>query len=189
MISINDVRSGMAVEIDGDLYICIEHLHVKPGKGAAFVRTKLKKLKDGNVLEKTFRAGEKIIRAYLEGKKMQFIYGQDNDFVFMDQSNYEQWHISAADIRQGVEYLKEGQEVEVLFYQSKPIGVDLPIVVELTVQMTDPGYKGDTVSGATKQAVMETGAKVLVPLFIDIGDVIRIDTRSGEYLERIKVNR
>ncbi|MBT9174783.1 MAG: Elongation factor P [candidate division WS2 bacterium] len=186
MISINDVRSGMAIELDGDLYICVEHLHVKPGKGAAFVRTRLKNLKDGTILEKTFRAGEKIIRAYLEGKKMQYLYRQDGDYIFMDQSNYEQWHIKKDDFRQGVEFLKEGLEAEVLFYQGKPIGVDLPIVVELIVQETDPGFKGDTVSGATKQAVLETGAKISVPLFVEIGDIIRIDTRSGEYLERIK---
>ncbi|MBT9164395.1 MAG: Elongation factor P [candidate division WS2 bacterium] len=186
MISINDVRSGMAIELDGDLYICVEHLHVKPGKGAAFVRTRLKNLKDGTILEKTFRAGEKIIRAYLEGKKMQYLYRQDDDYIFMDQSNYEQWHIKKDDFRQGVEFLKEGLEADVLFYQGKPIGVDLPIVVELIVQETDPGFKGDTVSGATKQAVLETGAKISVPLFVEIGDIIRIDTRSGEYLERTK---
>ncbi len=159
---------------------------MKPGKGAAFVRTRLKKLKDGTVLEKTFRAGEKIIRAYLEEKKMQFLYHQDDNYIFMDQSNYEQWHIKEDDFKQGVEFLKEGLEADVLFYQSKPIGVDLPIIVELLVQETEPGFKGDTVSGATKQAVLETGVKISVPLFIEIGDIIRVDTRTGEYLERTK---
>ncbi len=186
MISVNELRPGMAIELDGELYVCIEYLHVKPGKGSAFVRTKLKGLKEGSVIDKTFRAGEKVIKAFLESKKMQYLYNSKHEYIFMDQDTYEQWHLIEEDFKQGVQFLKESMEADILFYQGKPIGVELPIFVELAITETDPGFKGDTVSGGTKPATLETGAIVQVPLFIEQGDVIKLDTRTGEYIERVR---
>jgi len=185
MISTNDFRPGMTVEIDGEIYAVIEFLHVKPGKGSAFVRTKLKNIKTLAVIERTFRAGEKFLRAILERREMQYLYNQDNIYFFMDTTSYEQVSLPKETVGGGVKFLKENITVYVVFHNNNPIGVELPITVELEVVSTEPGFKGDTVTGGNKPATLETGAVIQVPLFVNIGDIIKIDTRTGEYLERV----
>lgn len=171
--------------MDGEVWLIIEFQHVKPGKGGAFVRTKLKKLKDGKVLEKTFRAGERVEPAYVEKKKLQFVYRQGDEVVLMDMDSYEQLHVSEAVIGVGAKYLKEEMELTALVVDDEPIGYEVPNFVELVVTETDPGYKGDTVSGSTKPAKLESGASVLVPFHINEGDIVKIDTRTDSYLERV----
>lgn len=185
MISCNDFRTGMTVEIDGELYQVIEFLHVKPGKGAAFVRTKIKNIKTGYSLERTFRGGEKIMRAHIEHRKMQYTYVDGTFYHFMDIESYEDIAIEEALLGDDKKWLKDGTEVEVAFHNDAPIGVEIPNFIELKVTETEPGFKGDTATGATKPAIMETGAVVNVPLFVEIGNVLQIDTRSGEYLRRV----
>ena len=185
MISVNDLRTGLTIEVDGDLMSVVEFLHVKPGKGAAFVRTKLKNVKNGSVREMTFRAGEKVARAHIETKEMQFMYRTGDEFSFMDTETYEQITLSSDYLGEAPKWLKDNTVIGIQFYQNSPIGIDLPTFVELRVIQTDPGVRGDTVSGATKPATMETGVIVQVPLFVNEGDVIRIDTRSGGYLSRV----
>ncbi len=184
MISTNQFKNGMTIEIDGALYAIINFQHVKPGKGGAFVRTKLKNVKTGAVVDKTFRAGEKVEQARLESKKMQFLYNDQEMYHFMDLQNYDQIVLSKEQLAEALLYLKENIEVVVSMYEEKPIGVELPIFVELEVKETEPGVKGDTVSGGNKPATLETGAIVQVPLFINIGDVIKVDTRTGGYITR-----
>lgn len=184
MISVNDFKTGVTVELDGQVYQVVEFQHVKPGKGAAFVRAKLKNVKTGGVVEKTFRGGEKLHRAHLDKRGMQYLYKDGDAYVFMDNDNYEQINIAAADIGDGVKWLMENMNIQVLMYQSEIMGVEMPNFVELTVVETEPGVKGDTATGATKLAKLESGASVQVPLFINEGDRLRIDTRSGEYMER-----
>ena len=171
--------------MDGDVWVILEFQHVKPGKGGAFVRTRLKKLKDGKVLEKTFRSGEKVEPAYIEKKKLQFVYRQANDVVLMDMDTYEQMQVSEEEIGPGAKYLKEEMELTSLVVDDATIGYELPNFVELLVVETDPGYKGDTVSGSTKPAKLESGASVLVPFHINEGDMIKVDTRTDSYLERV----
>jgi elongation factor P len=184
MISVNDFRTGLTIEIDGELYTVVEFLHVKPGKGSAFVRSKLKNIRTGYVTEKTFNAGEKVSLARIETRPMQYLYKSDSDYVFMDMENYEQLTVNEELLGDGIKYLKENMEVLVQIYEGKPIGVTLPNTVELEVVETAPGFKGDTAAGGSKPAKLETGAVVNVPFFINEGDIIQVDTRTGEYLKR-----
>jgi elongation factor P len=185
MITTNEFRTGATIELDGDIYTIIDFQHVKPGKGAAFVRTKLKNIKTGGTVERTFRAGEKLARAHIERREMQFLYFSGDEYVFMDISNYEQIHLTKEDIGEGIWYLKENTIIGVMIYQLTPIGVDLPNTVDLMVTDTAPGVKGDTAAGGTKPATLETGYVVQVPFFVNEGDVLRIDTRSGQYVMRV----
>ena len=184
MISSNDFRTGTTIEIDGQVWRVVEFLHVKPGKGSAFVRTKLKSVQNGNVVEKTFRAGESVQQAILEKSNLQHTYVEAGDYVFMDMNSFEETRLTSNQIGDGSKYLKEGMEVNVVFWDGKVLEVELPISVSLKVKETDPGVKGDTASGGTKPAILETGAQVMVPLFITVGEVIRVDTRNDSYLGR-----
>ncbi len=185
MISTSEFKTGMTIEFDGDLFVIVEFQHVKPGKGAAFVRTKLKNIKTGGVTERTFRAGEKVDRAIMERKEMQYMYDSGDDLFFMDTETYEQITIDRERLGNDVKYLKENTNISVVFYREQIVGIELPFFVELAVVETEPGIKGDTASGGSKPAKVETGAVVQVPFFINVGDVLRIDTRSGEYMERV----
>lgn len=184
MISSNDFRTGVSIELDGSVWRVVEFLHVKPGKGSAFVRTKLKNVQGGNVIEKTFRAGETVPQANLEKKNMQHTYRDGDDLVFMDMETYEEVRMTAAQVGARVKYLREEMEVNVVRWGEKILEVELPNSVVLEVTQTDPGVKGDTATGGTKPAIVETGAQVMVPLFISIGERIKIDTRSDSYLGR-----
>ncbi len=184
MISTNEFKNGITIEVDGSMYQIVEFLHVKPGKGAAFVRTKLKNVETGNSVEKTFRAGEKFPKANLEKKEMQYLYKSDKDYIFMDNTTYDQITLTADQIGDGIKYLKENMVVSVVQCQNKLIGVDLPNFVELQVIDTPPSEKGNTAQGGTKPATLETGAVVNVPFFISNGEMIRIDTRTNSYLDR-----
>ena len=185
MISVNDLKTGLTLEIDNGLWNVVEFMHVKPGKGAAFVRTKLKNAETGNVVEKTFRAGEKVAKATLDKREMQYLYKEGNDFIMMDLESYEQLAVTQAQIGDGVKYLKENMNILVLLHDSKIIGIDVPNHVELTVTDTPPAERGNTSQGSTKPATLETGAVVQVPFFVMNGDVIRVDTRTNEYLDRV----
>jgi len=184
MISTNDFQTGLTIEFEGELYTVLEFQHVKPGKGQAFVRSKLKNLRTGSTIEHTFRAGEKVPKAHLERKEMEYLYRDDDFFYLMDSETYEQITLPAEKIGTGAKYLKENDRLNLVMYGDEVIDVDLPVTVTLQVTDTEPGIKGDTASGASKAATMETGLVVQVPLFINNGDLIRIDTRSGEYIER-----
>ena len=184
MISSNDFRTGTTIELDGQVWRVVEFLHVKPGKGSAFVRTKLKSVQSGNVVEKTFRAGESVQQAILEKSNLQHTYVESGDYVFMDMISFEETRLSNEQIGKGAKYLKEGMEVNVIFYNGKVLEVELPISITLKVTETDPGVKGDTASGGTKPAILETGAQVMVPLFISVGEMIKVDTRNDSYLGR-----
>lgn len=184
MISVNDLKTGLTLEIDNNLWSVIEFLHVKPGKGAAFVRTKLKNVTTGQVVEKTFRAGEKVARAMLDRRDMQYLYKEGTEYVMMDMQSYEQLPVSEAQIGDGMKYLKENMQLSILLYDGKIIGVDMPTHVELEIVDTPPSDKGNTAQGGTKRATTETGAVVNVPFFVVNGDKIRVDTRTNEYLDR-----
>ena len=184
MISVNDLKNGLTLELDNGLWSVVEFLHVKPGKGAAFVRTKLKNVESGNVIEKTFRAGEKVGKATLDRREMQYLYKEGADFVMMDMESYEQLPLTEIQVGDGIKYLKENMVVQVLLHNNRVIGVDLPAHVELEVVDTPPAEKGNTAQGGTKPAKVETGAVVNVPFFVANGDMIRIDTRTNEYLDR-----
>lgn len=184
MISSNDFRPGVSIELDGGVWRVVEFLHVKPGKGAAFVRTKLKNVQTGNVVERTFRAGETVPQANLEKSTMQHTYKEGDNFVFMDMETYEETTLNASQIGDRVKYLKEGMEANVVRWNEQVMEVELPNSVVLEVTQTDPGVKGDTATGGTKPAIVETGAQVMVPLFISIGEKIKIDTRTDAYLGR-----
>ncbi|EKO40940.1 MAG: translation elongation factor P [Solidesulfovibrio magneticus str. Maddingley MBC34] len=184
MLSTTDFRRGLKIEMDGVPYEIVDFLHVKPGKGGAFIRTKLKNMINGRVVENTFRSGEKMVKPDLESKDMQYLYRESEDFVFMDMESYEQMHAGAAQLGEKGGYLKDGMELKMLLYKGQPLDIDLPASVVLEVSETEPGVKGDTVSGATKPAQLETGITVNVPLFINIGDKIKVDTRSGDYIGR-----
>lgn len=186
MITTNQLKIGMSLELeDGVLFEVLDFQHVKPGKGQAFVRTKLKNLKTGALVDRTFRAGEKVKSAHLDRRKLQHLYRDQDNFFFMDSQTYEQISLTGGQIGEKVKFLKENLEIDVLFYSKKPVGVELPVFVTLKVTQTVPGVKGDTVSGGTKPATLETGAQVQVPLFVEVGDVIKIDTRTGQYITRI----
>lgn len=187
MIATNNFKNGMTIELDGGVWTIVEFLHVKPGKGSAFVRTKLKNVESGNVVEKTFRAGEKVPQAIVEKREMQFLYRSGDELNVMDMETYDQIVLTAAQIgADRVKYLKENIIISVLKYDSRIIGIDIPFFVELAVVDTPPSEKGNTASGGTKPATTETGAIVQVPFFVNVGDVIRIDTRSNTYLDRAK---
>ncbi len=184
MISSNDFRPGVSIVLDGAVWRVVEFLHVKPGKGSAFVRTKLKNVKTGAVVERTFRAGETVPQANLEKTTMQHTYKEADDYVFMDMETYEEARLSEAQIGDKVKYLIEGMEVGVLTWEGQVLDVELPNFVVLEVIETDPGVRGDTATGGTKPAIVSTGAQVMVPLFISVGERIRIDTRTDSYLGR-----
>ncbi len=184
MISSNDFRTGTSIELDGSVWRVIEFLHVKPGKGSAFVRTKLKNVQTGSTVEKTFRAGETMPQAVLEKNTMQHTYKDGEQYVFMDMETYEESRLSEDQIGDRVKYLKAEMEVTVLMWNNRVLEVELPNSVTLEVTQTDPGVKGDTATGGTKPAIVETGAQVMVPLFISQGEKIKIDTRNDSYLGR-----
>jgi elongation factor P len=184
MISTADFRNGMTIEMDGTLYNIVYFQHVKPGKGGAFVRTKLKNLKTGAVIDKTFRAGEKVELAILDKRSMQYLYHEGGNLIFMDMETYEQMPISGEVVAEAEDFLKEGITVDISLYEGKPVGVEPPVFVELEVAETTPGVKGDTASGGSKPATLETGLVVNVPLFVETGNIIKVDSRSGEYVER-----
>ncbi len=185
MISAGEFRNGVTMEYEGNIYQVIEFQHVKPGKGAAFVRTKLKNLVSGAVVEKTFRPTEKMPKAHIDRKDMQYLYADGDLYNFMDTETYDQVAVSAADIGDTLKFVKENEVVKILSYNGNVFGVEPPLQVELTITATEPGFKGDTATGATKPATVETGATVNVPLFINEGEVIKVDTRTGEYLGRV----
>jgi elongation factor P len=184
MISVNDIRNGTTIEIDGQVFQVIEFQHVKPGKGAAFVRTKLRNVLNGGVVETTFRAGEKVAKAHIERRGYQYLYGGQGLFTFMNNETYEQVELTDAQIGEAKNYLLENMNVQIVDWSGTVIGVELPNTVELKVIETDPGFKGDTATGTTKAARLETGYMVNVPLFINQGDLLKIDTRTGDYLGR-----
>lgn len=184
MISTSDFRTGLTFELDNDIVALVEFQHVKPGKGAAFVRCKLRSLKTGSTVERTFRPGEKFPKAHVERKEMQYLYKEGDQWFFMDTETYDQISLLEADLENAPKYLKENMSTGILFYQGKIIGIDLPKQVELTVAATDPGIKGDTASGGSKPATMETGVVVQVPFFVNEGDMLIIDTRTGDYVGR-----
>jgi elongation factor P len=183
-VSTNDLKNGMSLDLPEGLFNVVEFQHVKPGKGGAFVRTKLKNLRSGAVIERTYRADEKLEQAIIDKRDMQFLYRDGTDYVFMDTTNYEQMQAPPDALGDAPNYLKEGDAVNLQMYNSEIVGVELPAAVELTVTETEPGMQGDRVSGARKPATLQTGHVVQVPLFVNIGDVIKVDTRSGEYLTR-----
>ena len=184
MITSNDLRPGMKILLDAAVYQVVEYQHHKPGKGGAIVRIKLKNLKTGSVVDRTLRPEEKVPLAEIEERKMQFLYRQEEMFHFMDTSNYEQISLRSNQLGSATNYLKEGDTISIQFHDEEPVDVVLPIFVELKVTKTDPGVRGDTASGGSKPAMMETGMVIQVPLFIDVGDKLRVDTRSGTYVER-----
>lgn len=185
MINVNDFRTGVTIELEGVPYQVVEFQHVKPGKGAAFVRAKLKNLQTGGTVERTFRGGEKVSKAHLDRRSMQYLYNDGDGYVFMDIENYEQTTITKEQIGDGIKWLLENMEIQVLMFQNRIIGLELPNFVELEVVDTEPGIKGDTATGATKNATLETGAVIQVPLFVNTGDRVRVDTRTSQYMERV----
>lgn len=184
MISSNDFKTGLTIEVDGDIFQIVEFQHVKPGKGSAFVRTKLKNVKTGGTIERKFNAGERVPRARLDRREMQYLYKDGEQFVVMDNESYEQIMLTEAQIGENVKWLKENMNLGILLFNNQVIGVDLPNTVELKVIETEPGVRGDTATGGSKAAVVETGASVQVPFFVNEGDVLIIDTRSGTYVSR-----
>ncbi len=185
MISAGEFRNGITFELEGNVFQIIEFQHVKPGKGAAFVRTKLKNVITGGVVEKTFRPTEKMPKAHIDRKDYEYLYADGDLYYFMDQETYEQMPLSADQLGDALKFMKENMVVKVLSYKGNVFGVEPPTFVELVVTETEPGFKGDTATGATKPATLETGATINVPLFIDEGTTIRVDTRTGEYMERV----
>ena len=184
MISSNDFRSGVTIELEGAVWRVVEFLHVKPGKGSAFVRTKLKKVQTGNVVERPFRAGETVPQATIEKRSMQHTYKEGEQYVFMDMETFEEVRLNPEQMGDRAKYIKEEMEINILFWNGQVLEVELPTSVVLEVIETDPGVKGDTATGGSKPAIVETGAQVMVPLFISIGERIKIDTRDGSYLGR-----
>ena len=184
MISTSDFRTGLTIEIEGDVYQVVDFQHVKPGKGAAFVRSKIKNLRTGAVVERTFNPGEKLPRARVERKEVQYLYNDGKEYNFMNMETYDQFGMSDDELGDAVKYLKENMVINILTFNERTIGVDLPNIVELEVVETAPGIKGDTATGGSKPAILETGATVNVPFFISIGDVLQIDTRTGHYIKR-----
>jgi elongation factor P len=186
LIDTSDFRNGLSIIQDNDIFTIVEFQHVKPGKGGAFVRTRLKNARTGAVIEKTFRAGEKMDQARLERKPMQYLYRQDDDYFLMNTETYDQLGVGESLIGPPAKYLKDGMEVMVVEHDGAIIGVEVPFFVELEVAETDPGVRGDTASGGSKPATLETGAVIQVPFFVDVGDKVKVDTRTDTYLERVK---
>ncbi len=185
MVSTSDLRKGIAIELDGELWQILDYHHIKMGRGSAQVRIKLRNVKRGQTVERSFQAGDKWPRAYLDRRQVQFLYRDGNDFHFMDTESYDQFTLSAEQLDDAVNYLKDGMLVDRTSYQGETIGVELPITVDMLVTETEPGFAGDTATGARKLATVETGLVVQVPLFVSEGDTIRIDTRTGEYQTRV----
>ncbi|UCD71933.1 MAG: elongation factor P [Syntrophobacterales bacterium] len=185
MPTTSEFRKGLKIELDGEPFIIIDFQHVKPGKGGAFLRTKLKSLLTGNILEQTFRSGERVRSPDIEEKEVQYLYQNGENYYFMDKESYWQFELTEDQLGSNRDFLQENVTVTVLFHNKNPIGVELPIFVEIRIERTEPGVRGDTASGGTKPARLETGAVVQVPLFLEEGDIIKIDTRTGEYVERI----
>ena len=183
-ITTNDLKNGMSLNLSEGLFQVVEFQHVKPGKGGAFVRTTLRNVRTGGQLEKTFRAGEKVEQAMIDKREMQYLYRDGADYVFMDTETYEQMHVAPGSLGSAADYLRETDNAVLQMYGTEIVGVDLPAAVELKVAETEPGVQGDRVSGARKPATLETGKVVQVPLFVNVGDVLRIDTRSGDYITR-----
>jgi elongation factor P len=184
MVNTNQFKNGMHIEIDGDVWRIVEFQHVKPGKGGAFVRTKVKNIGSGAVVDRTFRAGEKFSRVHTEVKSVQYLYDAGDDVVFMDEETYEQIHLARGSVEDDLQFLLPSGSVPMLTVDGKPAGLQLPASVELTVTSTEPGVKGDTVSNVTKPATLETGAVVQVPLFVNVGDRLKVDTREKRYISR-----
>lgn len=184
MISVNDFKTGLTIGVDGNIFRVIEFQHVKPGKGAAFVRSKLRNLRNGNVTEKTFRAGEKVEKAQIDNRKMQYLYASGDQYSFMDMETYEQIELAESQLEYELKYLLENMEVQILSYEGEILGVTLPNTVELVVAETEPGIKGDTASGGSKPAKMETGLVVNVPFFVNENDKLIINTEDGSYVSR-----
>ena len=185
MISAGEFRNGITIELDGNIYVISDFQHVKPGKGAAFVRTTLRGLIGGGVVERTFRPTEKMPRAHIDRKDMQYLYNDGQLYYFMDTESFEQMEVDASDVGSTLSFVKENEMIKILSHNNQVIGIEPPMFVELAVSETEPGFKGDTAQGATKPATVETGAQVKVPLFINVGDTVKIDTRTGEYLGRV----
>ena len=186
MYSTSDFRKGLKVEIAGEPYVIVDFQHVKPGKGGAFVRTRLKSLVTGNVIDQTFRSGDRVDKPDLEEREMQFLYETAGEYHFMDTKTFEQLFLTADQMGESKDFLKENLVIKALFHNKRPIGIEVPMFVELKVVKSEPGVKGDTASGATKPATLESGAVIQVPLFVEEGDMIRVDTRTGEYITRVK---
>jgi len=184
VISVNDFKTGLTIEVDGEIYTVLDFQHVKPGKGAAFVRSKLRNLRNGNIVDKTFRAGETVGRAHVENRPAQYLYNSGDEYVFMDTETFDQFTLSRQQLEWELNFLKENMTVNIASYQGEIIGITLPNSVELKVVETEPGVRGNTATGATKNAKLETGLNVQVPLFINEGDVLLIDTRDGRYISR-----
>ena len=184
-LSINEIKNGVTILVDGDVYMVVDFQHVKPGKGAAFVRTKMRNLKNSNILERTFRGDEKIDEAFIEERKLQYQYSAGDLFHFMDQENYEDVAMSKETLGDRVKFLKDNIDANAYFYKGEVLYVNLPNFVQYTVTHTEPGIKGDTAKSGTKPATIDSGANIQVPLFINQGDVIKVDTRSGSYVERV----
>lgn len=185
MVSAGDFKNGLTVEIEGTVYQILEFQHVKPGKGAAFVRTKLKNIINGGVVEKTFRPTEKFENAHIDRKEMQYLYNDGDLYYFMDTETFDQIAVNADTVGDSLKFVKENENVKVSSYQGSVFAIEPPLNVELVITETEPGFKGDTAQGATKPAIVETGAQVMVPLFVEQNDKIKIDTRTGEYLSRV----
>jgi elongation factor P len=186
MYSTADFRKGLKIEWEGTPYIIVDFQHVKPGKGGAFVRTKIKNLINGRVIDQTFRSGEKVDKPDLQEKDMQYLYAEGDQYCFMDNESFEQIYLTAEQLGDGKDFLQDNLNLKVIYYKDQPITIDLPTFVELTVENTEPGFKGDTASGGSKPATLETGAVIQVPLFIEVGDRLKVDTRTGSYVERVK---
>lgn len=184
MISTNEFKTNVTVTIDGDAWQVVEFQHVKPGKGAAFVRAKMRNLCTGSVVERTFNAGERLPKAHIDRREMQYLYEGDGLYNFMDNESFEQVELTKEQLGSAVNFLKENMDVKIMIYNDRILGIDLPNTVDLRVVETDPGIRGDTATGGSKQAKLDTGYTVKVPLFINEGDILRIDTRTGEYIER-----
>ena len=184
MISVNEFKNGLTIEVDGELWRVVEFQHVKQGKGSAFVRSKLKNLRTGAVQEKTFRAGEKVNQAQIDRKKMQYLYADGDNYVFMDTNTYEQLELPGSQIEEELKYMKENMVISIIMFGTETLGVELPNTVDLEVKETEPGIKGDTSSGGSKPATMETGLVVQVPFFVSEGDVLTINTSDGTYISR-----
>jgi elongation factor P len=185
MISTADFRNGLVVDLEGQLMEIVEFQHVKPGKGGAFVRTKFKNILTGRVLEKTFRSGEKMEEARIEERKWQYLYHDGHLYHFMDNETYEQLEVNAAVVGDNAKWLKDNMDVQLVFYKDKPIALEVPTFVEMKVTKSDPGLQGDRASGGNKPATLESGATIQVPLFVNEGDVLKVDTRTGDYIERV----
>lgn len=189
MISTAEFRKGLKIEMNGEPYIIVDFQHVKPGKGGAFVRTKLKSLITSKVLDQTFRSGDKVDIPDVETHEMQYLFRVGEDITLMDTASYEQHTYTASELGPDIQWTKDGVTIEVQVYKGRPIGIELPIFVELAIVRTDPGIRGDTATGGTKPAVLESGATIQVPLFLNEGDTVKVDTRTGEYVERLSTSR